>query len=457
MGDLLPPFDEDAERSVISAALLEPLAFDEARRKLASGDFFMQKHQEIWLAIETLRDANRVSDATTVASWLRDCGKLDSVGGTPYIADILDASPAIANVADHAEIVRRKAKMREGISICQKMAANGYEPSTDPQEWLNSMLRQLEEINALERDETLKMADELASDVKESFYERRKSRKKVMGLPTGIRELDELIGGLKRKCLYYIAARPGIGKTGFMTGVCLFLAQLGYAVVVISVEMPSDQLTMRMIAQLAHLDIKQIENGTLADEDLAAFNDACERFRRLPIVVDDADHTIQSVRSTVRRGLFRLRKKFPDVKTLGLIAVDYLQILKAEKDTRTREEAVSRMSAGCKSLAKEFNCPTIALSQLNRAVEERPNKRPKLSDLRESGSIEQDGYGIFFLYRDDYYRPHGEQKDGLAEIIVGKLRQGGETGTVQAQFHGPSTHFTDLFPVLPGTEDDLPI
>ena len=457
MSDRLPPHDIDAEKSVLSSSLLEPMAFDEARRLLTDEDFFLRQHQLIWAGMGKLRDGNRAVDLTTLAALLRDQKQLDQIGGTPYLAEVIDATPSVANIADHAKIVRAKSKLRTVIRITQERMAEAYEPGNDPNRVLSDLQAEIDSVSSEEREDTLWDIEDAVHEEVQSFYERRKSRKKIMGLPTGIRELDVLIGGLKRKCLYYIAARPGIGKTGWMTGICLHLAQLGYAVVVISIEMPRQQLVQRMIAQLAQLDIREIEAGTLSANDLDAYNAAADKLRRLPMVIDDSDQSAQSVRSTIRRGLYRIRRKFPDVQKLGLIAIDFLQLMKPDKDARTREEAVSRMSGTCKSVAKEFDCPVVALSQLNREVEDvskNKDRRPQLKHLRESGSIEQDGFGIFMLFRQDYYREPGEPKDGRAEILVRKIRQGGATGSVECAFHGPSTHFADLYPELPGTNDN---
>lgn len=439
----VPPADLDAERAVLSAALLEPLTFDECQRVIGEEDFYTDSHKRIWGAIEVLKREGKAVDTTTVASWLRDQGRLDQVGGVPYLFEVVDATPSIANVVEHAKIIQRKAKLRRCISVAQTMAVEGYNPSADPVDLINDFIRQIEDIGSDEKDETQRQIRELALECQRAFYERRKSRNKVMGLPTGIQDLDEMIGGLKRKCLYYVAARPGIGKTGFLVSVCLFLAQLGYPVAIFSIEMPAQQLVDRMCAQLAQLDIKEIERGTLSKPELTAYDAAVDKLWRLPIVVDEAEQSRQSIRSASRRAQYALKKRFPET-ALGLIAIDYLQIMEDDPNAFSENDAITKLSKGLKALAKEFNCPVLALSQLNRDVEKEKDKRPRLLHLRGSGSIEQDGYGIMMLYREDYYRGEYEKRDGRAEILVRKHRQGGDTGTVHCQFHGPSTKFHDL-------------
>lgn len=446
----LPPSSLDAERAVASTTLLVPEAFDEVSRIVRAEDFYFGQIGTIWGAIEALHGANKPYDIAMVATWLRDAGKLDAVGGTPFLAELCDATPAIANVEHHARIVREKAKLRALTRLGSELASAAYE-ATDADQLTQDFLARIEGVSAQELDESLHFMGDIAVVELKEFHERRKNPKDaVFGIPTGLREVDARLGGMKRKAHYVVAGRPGNGKTGFLTAVGLNVAAMGFAAVIFSIEMPKEPLTQRALAQLAHVDIAEIEAGRMNPDDVAALTSATEKLKRLPIMIDDADQTLRSMRSTIRRALARIRKRFPNIQ-LGFVGIDYLQIIDAMGDEKSREQAVSNFARGCTKLAKEFNCPVMSLSQLNRAVELRQDKRPQLADLRESGSIEQEAFAVLMLYRHDYYREPGEKLDGLGEVIVRKVRQGGKVGTAHCAFHGPSAkwmnvHQTDFEP-----------
>lgn len=442
----LPPADVDAEAAVLCASLLEPDSLQDALSVLEEGHYYLDAHQRVWAAIRSLHEEERKVDVTAVAGRLRDMGRLDQIGGTPFLFGLLNA-PAVGSVLEHAQQVRNKWRLRELINHCRTTAVEAY-GATDVDSHISDHTEKLEAITQAKATDTQATIKEALRNVVQEYHHRAKNKDSVPGVPTGLLELDHKIGGWKRGNMYVIAARPGIGKTGFSVTTALAAARKGFGVAFISLEMPRNQLAARAVAQEARLDTQLIDSGKLSFADADLFTATAANLSALPLVFDDdAVQTPTSLRSAVRRCLRRLRREHPAVN-LGLIVVDYLQIMTPSKTKRqsSREQDVTEMSSACLKLAREFNAPVLALSQLNRGVESRPDKRPMLSDLRESGAIEQDAFGVLMLYREDYYRKDGEEPDGEAEILVRKMRQGGATGTVKAAFHAPSTSFGNLIP-----------
>jgi len=457
----VPPCDIPTEQAVLSAIMLDRDSFDVVRAILQAEHFYDPRHTLVFEAVEALIAENRPVDTPLIASVLRNQGRLEQAGGAAYLAELVEATPAIAHVDEHARVVRDKWRARTVIARCQRAAAEGYsDAGTGPQldAWMLDIAADLDGITRGEEQKTIWTLTELIREEGRSITERARNESAFSGIPTGITELDEAINGMKRGNKYSVAARPGIGKTGFMVSVGLHVAECGYGVVLISIEMPRDQLTQRAIAQVGSMSIKAIERGKLSADDWSRYMAATKRLQGLPLAIDDAgSHTVQSIRSAVRRAKKRLEAERPGVK-LGLICIDYLQLVKAQDgSSRNRNKAneVGEIARANKEMAKEFDCAVMELSQLNRDVEKRPgDKRPTLADLRDSGEIEETAFGVFMLYREDYYRKPDEPNDGMAEVLVRKLRQGGSTGMVRTQFHGPSTRFFNLAPDDPSLFDD---
>ncbi len=444
----VPPSAVDAEAAVISACVLSPAAFDEVQRLLRPEHFYDDAHARVWDAILHLAGESRRIDVVSIASRLREVGRLDQVGGSPYLLQLIDATPSVANVVEHATIVRDRWRARSVIGLLQTKAAEGYDVAGSGEHldrWLADIAGELETLSRAESIDTQATIGELVRAEATEIKARAAAGSSFDGLPTGIAELDGLLNGLKRGVKYEVAARPGQGKTGFLLSVARNIAASGFGVVLISIEMPSRQLTQRAIAQQGQIDTKNIERGNLSDTDWRRYTTACSQVASLPIVFDEAGHqSVLSIRAAVRRAVRRLRKDFPGVQ-LGFIGIDYLQLVEGTgRRGESREQELEAISRGTAQIAKEMNCVVMELSQLNRDCEKRPDKRPQMADLRGSGAIEQDAYGIIMLYREDYYRAPDAQKDGLAEILVRKLRQGGETGRAFARFHGPSAGFFDV-------------
>ncbi len=450
MSGFVPPQDLDAEAAVLSTCMLVPEAFDEVATVLAGEHFYADANRRVFEAIEHITQVPAKVDIVTVARRLRDLDRLEQVGGTTYLAQLVNATPATTHVLEHAKIVRDCWRKRTAIQVLQgklsELKATDEGVTLDQLDaWMSDVCADIEAISTGRGGrETIFHASDLVKELVDAVHDRAKKKSKTPGIPTGIKALDERIGGLKRGAKYEIAARPGIGKTGLLCSFALNVAAQGHGVVLISIEQPKEQITERLVAQKGSLDTRKLERGELAEGEWARFAKAAQTVSRMPLVVDECGtQTAQSIRSAVRRGIKALRDRAPDVK-LGLIGIDYVQLVhpSGKKKQQSREQELSEVSSATREMAKEFNCAVVELSQLSRDVEKRPDKRPLLSDMKDSGSLEADAYGVFMLYREDKYRKDSDAKDGSAEILVRKHRGGGE-GTVRAMFHAPSAAFLD--------------
>lgn len=451
MTGYVPPQDLDAEAAVLSTCLLMPEAYDEVTTVLDAAHFYADANRRVWEAVEALTRRSSRVDVLTVAEHLRTSGRLEQVGGTPYLAQLVNATPATTHVLEHARIVRDCWRKRSAIEVLTRRlahlrgSANERVPNEELDRWLSDASAELEAVShGKGGTETVFHVADLTQELANAVAERSKKGTKMAGMSTGLRDLDAKIGGLKRGMKYEVAARPGIGKTGFLCSVALNMASAGQGVVLISIEMPREQLVERLVAQRGSLDTRKLESGDLSRDEWGRYTKASTQVSQLPIVVDESgSHTAQSIRSAVRRGVKKLRDRSPDVK-LGLIGIDYVQLVHAsgKKKGQSREQELAEVSSATREMAKEFDCAVVELSQLSREVEKRPDKRPQLSDMKDSGSLEADAFGVLMLYREDYYRKPGEPKDGCAEVLVRKLR-GGETCTVPVLFHAPSAGFFD--------------
>lgn len=443
--DKIPPADMDAEKAVISCSLLDVAALEDAMAILKPEHFYADAHKMIWQGIVDVNASGTEVTAITLADRLRGEKKLDRVGGTPAIAAMLGDVPAVGRVETYATLVRSKWRRREFIAACQRALANAYTDNTDIDKQVMDHTLALDLVTEGRNLDTQALLKDVLRGETEAYDYRSQRKGYIPGIPTGLHDLDVRIGGLGRGNVYVVAGRPGMGKTGFMLSVAIEIARLGYGVIIISMEMPKSQLAQRVVAQLGHLDIKLIREGRLSAEDRKTFTACVAEASRLPIVIDDeAAQTPSSFRSAIRRAKRKLAKEFPEAK-LGLIETDYLQLMTSDDQRDDAQEEVRKASRANAKAAKDHNVPVIALSQLNRKVEDRPNKRPNMGDLRQSGAIEQDAYGIFFLYREDKYRGRTEEMDGRGEIDVAKLRDGGSEGVVEAKFYGPSSKWHDKF------------
>lgn len=444
MSAALPPNDPEAERAVVSAMLLKPSLVSEWPAWLRVDDFFDGRIRLVVEAIRAVDSSGALVDPTTVSSELRNAGKLNGIGGVPFLAELVDATPAVAHVWEHARIVASKGRIRRVRALALEIAAEAMGEVADVREWLQSVeARLFAATQVSDTEDSISTFAEAVPAEHSALVERSQSDQALDGLSTGFTDLDRKLGGLKAGVKYTIAARPGMGKSALAEAIALNVAAAGYGVAFISLEMPTPQVIQRAICQHASISTQTIAVGKLSDDEWRAEAQAVQHLKLLPIAVDQAGtHTVASVRSSVRRCIAKIQRDNPGIK-LGLVVVDYVQIMTATAKGRSRDNDVSELSAGTRLLAKEFDCVVIELSQLNRECEKRPDKRPALSDLRDSGSLEQDSFGILMLYRDEYYHEDSPDK-GICEVLVRKVRQGGSTGTVKLGFVGKCTTFTNL-------------
>jgi replicative DNA helicase len=440
----LPPHSVEAEQSVLGGLLLENEALDKVADILSSGDFYRHDHRLIFQHISKLIEHNRPADIVTVAESLDNAAELSAVGGLAYLGALAQNTPSAANIRRYAEIVRERAIMRKLVEVGSGIAESAYNPQgRDAQQLLDeaeSKIFQIAEGGKRSSEGFLDikvLLPQVADRIDQLFQ--RDNQSEVTGIPTGYTDLDSMTSGLQPGDLIIVAGRPSMGKTAFSINIAENVAlDTGLPVAVFSMEMGATQLATRMIGSVGRLDQHRMRTGRLEDEDWVRLTTALGRLNEAPIFIDEgAGLNSFDVRARARR-LHRQTGK------LGLIVIDYLQLMSGAsgRQSENRATEISEISRSLKSLAKELDVPVIALSQLNRSLEQRPDKRPVMSDLRESGAIEQDADLILFIYRDQVYNPDSPDK-GTAEIIVAKQRNG-PIGRVRLTFIGEHTRFENF-------------
>lgn len=435
----VPPHSQDAEQAVLGGLMLDPLAFEEIGDKLAPEDFYFHDHRTIYQVIRDLADSNRPFDAMVVSERLKALEELEEVGGNDYLAALVDAVPTAANIGAYADIIREHALLRQLIEVGTQISRMGYQTEgRTAAEVLEFAEKEIFAIaDAGERTRRgFRGMNELLSASMERISELYENQEALTGQATGFTDLDQMTTGLQKGDLIIVAGRPSMGKTTFSMNIAENVAlKSGQAVAVFSMEMPGDQLATRMLSSLGRIDQTKVRTGRLEDQDWHRLSGAIGQLTHAKIFVDDTPALSPSdLRSRARR----LARQ----EDLGLIVVDYLQLMQVHGSSENRTNEISEISRGLKAIAKELDVPLIALSQLNRSLEQRPNKRPVMSDLRESGAIEQDADVIIFIYREEVYEPDTEKK-GMAEIIIGKQRNG-PIGNVVLTFRGQNTRFEDF-------------
>jgi len=440
----LPPHSIEAEQSVLGGLLLENEALDKIADILSAQDFYQHDHKTIFEHIGKLIEHNRPADIVTVAESLESTAELSQVGGIAYLGALAQNTPTAANIRRYAEIVRERAVMRKLVVVGSGIAESAYSPNgRDAQQLLDEAEAKIFQIaeGGNRSSQGFQDIKELLPQVAEriDMLFSRDNPSDVTGIPTGFSDLDSMTSGLQPGDLVIVAGRPSMGKTAFSLNMAENVAlDTGLPVAVFSMEMASTQLAMRMIGSVGRLDQHRMRTGRLEDEDWEKLTTALGKLNEAPIFIDEgAGLSSFDVRARARR-LHRQCGK------LGLIVVDYLQLMAAPagKQGENRATEISEISRSLKALAKELDVPVVALSQLNRSVETRPDKRPVMSDLRESGAIEQDADLILFIYRDEVYNPDSTDK-GTAEIIIGKQRNG-PIGRVRLTFIGEHTRFENF-------------
>ncbi|MBI2089321.1 MAG: replicative DNA helicase [Deltaproteobacteria bacterium] len=433
----VPPQNLDAEASVLGGILLENDAINRVLEVLRLEDFYRESHRKIFRAMIDLSDRSEPVDLITLSDCLKGRGDLEAVGGTSYLASLNATVPTAANIAYYARIVREKAILRHLIGAATDIASRGYEEQGNVDEFLDAAEKIIFEISEKKIKSSFVMVGEMIRDsikMVEKLYERKEL---VTGVPTGFKDLDKLTAGFQPSELIVVAGRPSMGKTAFSLNIAAHAAFGGTGVAIFSLEMAKEQLVLRMLCSEARIDHSKVRSGYLADREFPALVMAAGRLAETPIYIDDTPAiSVLELRAKARR-LVRDRER-----KVGLIMVDYLQLMRGMGTAPNREQEISEISRSLKALAKELTVPVIAISQLNRRVEDRGDKRPMMADLRESGAIEQDADVIAFIFRDEVYNPKSPD-EGIAEIIVAKQRNG-PIGTVRLAFMKEYTRFEDL-------------
>ncbi|MCY4426318.1 MAG: replicative DNA helicase [Halieaceae bacterium] len=435
----IPPHSIEAEQSVLGGLILDNPAWDDVAELLGEADFYRRDHRLIYRQIAKLVEAGGPVDVVTLGGALATAGELDEVGGMAYLYELDQNTPSASNIRAYAQVVRERAALRRLIRTSQEIAESGFNPEgRDSFELIDEAERKIMQVS----DQAPKaggpqVVDPLLKDVVEQIEELYASGSEITGLSTGYIELDRMTSGLQRADLVIVAGRPGMGKTSLaMNLVEHAVLQEDKTVVVFSMEMSSTQLVLRMLASVGRIDQTRIRNGKLGQDDWGKLSAAVEKLKNRRLYIDDTP----ALNPTELRS--RSRRLMREHGELGLIMVDYLQLMQVSGSSEGRVAEISEISRNLKAIAKEFNCPVLAVAQLNRALEQRPNRRPVNSDLRDSGAIEQDADVIMFIYRDEVYNEDTPDK-GVAEIIFGKQRNG-PTGIRKLAFIGKFTRFENL-------------
>lgn len=438
-GGRVPPHSLDAERAVLGGILLENNALNSATQILGPDDFYSRANGLIFDAMSGLFRKGQPVDLVTLRAWLSDHGNLQKAGGDEHLLTLTDTIPTVENIEHHANIVREKSLVRRLITRCHEIAARGYGEYGDVGEYIDESEKQIFDVAKETASSPYEHIKDVVIRTFEQVTEAAERKERITGLPTGFKKLDKMTAGLKGGELIIVAGRPGMGKTALAMNVALHAcAQRQTPVVCFNLEMAKEELARRLLCSEARVDGGRMRTGMLSRDDWTRLTSAAGTLTNIPLFIDDTPAiTIMELRGKCRRLMSE--------HGLGLVVVDYLQLMRAGTKVESREKEVSEISRSLKALAKELRVPVMALSQLNRGVEQRSgkDKRPQLSDLRESGAIEQDADVILFVYREEFYNRDDPELRGLAEIIIGKQRAG-PVGIVKCRFFHEYTRFENL-------------
>jgi replicative DNA helicase len=435
----VPPQSVEAEQAVLGGLMLDTHAWDRIADKLGEDDFYRKEHRLIYGAIAALAEAGSPADVVTVSEWLEKNNELANAGGLAYLASLANNTPSAANIGAYANIVHERAVLRHLIHVSNRIAHSAYHPegrsAADILDHAEKSIFDISEQGAHRRGGFAPLKTLLTRAV-DRIDELFRSESPITGVATGFKDLDDMTSGLQRGDLVIVAGRPSMGKTSLAMNIAENAAVgAKLPVAIYSMEMPGEQLAMRMMASLGRINAHKVRTGKLEDDDWPRLTHAIGLLAETPMFIDDTPAlTPLELRARARR----LKREHG----LGLIVVDYLQLMQAPESSENRATEISGITRALKGLAKELSVPVIALSQLNRSLEQRPNKRPVMSDLRESGAIEQDADVILFIYRDEVYNEDSPDK-GTAEVIIGKQRNG-PTGKVKLTFLGEYTRFENF-------------
>ncbi|WIV12517.1 replicative DNA helicase [Proteiniborus sp. MB09-C3] len=432
----IPPHSIEGEQSVLGSMILDKNAIVTATEILRPSDFYKEAHREIYESILEINNRDEPVDLITLSEELKKRNTLDAIGGILYLADLSEAISTTANIRFYCEIVEEKSILRRLINASNEIIAKGYDADEDINIIIDAAEKKIFDITQKRSREGLDPIKEVLLESFSRIEQMALSKGNLTGLTTGFMDLDQKTSGLQKSDLVLVAARPSMGKTAFSVNLAVNSALKGNAsVAIFSLEMSKEQLVQRMLSSESHVELQKIINGRLDEDDWPKLLRAMGPLSQAKIFIDDTPGiTLMEMKAKCRRLKIE--------KGLDLVMIDYLQLMSGEGRVENRQQEISTISRGLKGLAKEMDCPVIALSQLSRAPEIRSDHRPILSDLRESGAIEQDADIVMFLYRDDYYYPDSEKKN-IGEIIIAKHRNG-PTGTVELVFMGEYTKFLNL-------------
>lgn len=437
----IPPQNLEAEESILGGLLIDPESINKVVDLINTEDFYKDAHGKIYDAMIGLYEKNEPIDIVTVSSSARDKGILDKIGGATYLNTLVDLMPSAANITQYAKMVREKALLRNLINVATEIVEKGFDLDVNVDGYIDDAEKMIFQVSERKfRPSFYSVKDIVMDNVKiiERLYEKKQT---VTGVPTGFTELDKMTSGFQPSDLIVIAGRPSMGKTALSMNIAQYVATMRDGAVpvgIFSMEMSKEQIVTRLLSSESEVDHSKLRTGTLSSSEWPKLAQAAGKLSEALIFIDDSPSmSVLDLRARARR----LKKEHG----LGLVVVDYLQLMKGRAAvTDKREQEIAEISRFLKSLAKELHIPVIAISQLNRMVEQREDKRPRLADLRESGAIEQDADVIIFIYRDEIYNKDKESNKGLAEIVIGKQRNG-PTGTVELAFLDKTATFKNLY------------
>ncbi len=437
MMDRVPPHNHEAEQSVLGAIFLDPNALITASEILVPDDFYRISHKKIFETMLYLSDHGKPIDLVTVTEELSSKKELEDVGGLSYLTELANAVPTAANVGHYAKIVEEKSILRRLIRVATSIVEDGYTREDEVQALLSEAEKKVMEVSNRKNAGDFKHIKDVLVNTYDNIEQLQNRKGDVTGIPTGFKDLDHMTAGFQRNDLIIVAARPSVGKTAFALNIAQNVAiRAGENVAIFSLEMGAEQLVMRLLCAEGNIDAQALRTGALSTEDWGKLTMAMGSLSNSGIFIDDTPGVrVSELRAKCRR--------LAQEHGLGMILIDYLQLIQGSgKPGENRQQEVSEISRSLKALARELKVPVIALSQLSRGVEQRQDKRPMMSDIRESGSIEQDADIVAFLYRDDYYDKETENKN-MIEIIIAKQRNG-PTGTVTLAFKKEFNKFINI-------------
>ncbi len=438
LAGIKPPHSVEAEREVLAAVFIDPNAMDALMESLKAEDFYLERHQILFLVFTELHERGTAIDPVTAQQALKDRGQYEKVGGARALGELLDRSGSVSNLEHYCEIVRQKSVLRRMVEAARQIETNGLQDVADVEEFLDEAERSVFAVLENRANTNLRPIREVVVAALDQIQAAYDSDGDVTGVGTGFRDWDKLTHGLQPGDLVILAARPAMGKTSFVLNVAYNAAYTyNHSVAVFSLEMPAEQLAQRLLSAAARIDLGRLRGGYIDEDEWPRLNAASDDLAKTRLFIDDLPGASPS---QIRAKCRRLKRQ----AGLDLVIIDYLQLMSAGVKQGSREQEISYISRALKGLAKDLGCPVIALSQLNRSLESRTDKRPMLSDLRESGAIEQDADMICFIYREEVYNKEcPEDVRGIAELIIGKHRNG-STGTVRLKFWNALTRFDNL-------------